>query len=135
MCKNVWINENLDTLQRKERAILRTVVDFAKDKGREARIVGEKIIISGTKYRYKSLNNLPEQINLEWVFTRLDKHYVYLQSEFSPHSSFAKVNFTYKRNPHTSAEQAFCFQKASGNNMPELAKSILMAGIKTTQQW
>ena len=146
LCKNIWINENLDQQQRKERAILRTVVDFAKDQGREARMVGDQVIISGLKYSFASLDNLPEQIRLEKVFTRTDEHFVYFQSEFSPHSSFAKVKFTYKNNQHTSAEQAFCFQKATGNNMPDLAKTVLtiddprkckalVANIKTTEQW
>ena len=125
LCKNIWVNENLDSTQRKERAILRTVVDFAKDLGKEVRIVGEQIIISGLKYTYETLQNLPEQISLERVFTRSDEQYIYFQSEFSPHSSFAKVKFTYKGNPHTSAEQAFCYQKAKGNDFPDLAKSIL----------
>ena len=109
-------------------------------------MVGEQIIISGLKFTYETLQNLPEQISLERVFTRSDDQYVYFQSEFSPHSSFAKVKFTHKGNPHTSAEQAFCYQKAKGNNMPDLAKSILdtedprkcksmAAVITTTPQW
>ena len=146
LCKNIWVNENLDSTQMKERAILRTVVDFAKDIGKEARMVGEQIIISGLKYTYDTLQNLPEQISLERVFTRSDDQYIYFQSEFSPYSSFAKVKFTYKGIPHTSAEQAFCYQKAKGNDFPDLAKSILVtedprkcksmaAVITTTPQW
>ena len=121
-------------------------VIFAKDQGREARIVGDQVVISGLKYNFASLDKLPEQISLEKVFTRTDDHYVYFQSEFSPHSSFAKVKFNYTNNQHTSAEQAFCFQKAAGNNMHDLAKSVLtiddprkckalVANIKTTEQW
>ena len=146
LCKNIWVNENLDSTQRKERAILRTVVDYTKDMGKEARMVGEQVIISGLKYTYEKLQNLPEQISLERVFTRSDDQYVYFQSEFSPHSSFAKVKFIYKGNPHTSAEQAFFYQKAKGNDMPDLEKSILdtedprkcksmAAVITTTPQW
>ena len=146
LCKHIWINENLDIQQRKGRAILRTVVDFAQNQGREARVVGDQIVISGIKYNYESLKNLPEQLSLKRVFTCMEDQYVYLQSEFSPHSSFAPVNFNYKGNPHSSAEQAFCFQKAVGNNRPVLAKSVLethdprlckaiTAVIKPSQQW
>ena len=102
-----------------------TIVDFAKDQEQEAEMVGDQILITGFKYNYENLDRLSNQISMDKVFTRMDDNYVYFKSEFSPHSSFAKFNFTYMGKPHTSAEQAFLYQKAEGNYRPELAKTIL----------
>ena len=146
LCKTIWINENLDSDQRKQRAIMRTIVDFAKDKGKEARLVGDIMIISGLKYEFDRLDHLPEQIELDKVFTHLEDDFVLFQSEYSWCSSFARVDFEYKGRKYTTAEQAFCYEKAVGNDQPDIAEEVLkttdprkckslVATIKTSPEW
>ena len=125
LCKSIWINENLYQDQRKQRAIMRTVVDFAKEKGKEARLVGDTMIISGLKYSFDRLGALPDEISLTKVFTREDDEFVYFQSEYSSFSSFAPAVFNYKGNKFANAEQAFSHSKVKENNKNDLADIIL----------
>ena len=125
MCKTIWINENLEQDQRKQRAYMRTVVDYAKEKGKEARLVGDIMIVSGLKYSLDRLGALPDEINLIKVFTREDDEFVYFQSEYSSFSSFAPAVFNYKGNKFANAEQAFSHSKAKENNKDDLAETIL----------
>ena len=146
MCKAIWINENLDPDQRKHRAIMRTVVDFAKEKGKEARLVGDILIVSGLKYSFDRLGALPDEINLTKVFTREDDEFVYFQSEYSSFSSFAPAVIDHKGNKFANAEQAFSYSKVKENNKDDLAEMILkttdprrckqLASItQTTEKW
>ena len=43
---------------------MRLVVDYVKEQGREARMVGDMMIISGLKYTFDRIGNLPEEVNL-----------------------------------------------------------------------
>ena len=54
------------------------------------------MILSGLKYTFERLEQLPEQVKEEKVFTRFDGKYVYFQSELSCFSSFVPVEFVYK---------------------------------------
>ena len=146
MCKAIWINENLDPDQRKHRAIMRTVVEYAKEKGKEARLAGDILIVSGLKYSFDRLGALPDEINLTKVFTREDDEFVYFQSEYSSFSSFAPAVINHKGNKFANAEQAFSHSKAKENNKDELAETILkttdprrckqLASItQTTEKW
>ena len=125
ICKTIWINENLDPDQRKQRAIMRTVVDYAKEKGKEARLAGDIMIVSGLKYSFDRLGALPDEINLTKVFTREDDEFVYFQSEYSSFSSFAPAVINHKGNKFANAEQAFSHSKAKENNKDDLAETIL----------
>ena len=51
---------------------LRALADLAKDKKREARVIGDTLIVSGIKYKHTDIDKLPDKVNLEDAFTRVD---------------------------------------------------------------
>ena len=110
-CKKVWINERLDDEQRLQRMELRALADLAKDKKREARVVGDTLIVSGIKYKHTDIDKLPDEVNLEDAFTRVDGEHIYFNSEhsflsaFYPQSSRTKVKYTRWRNRLTRIER------------------------------
>ena len=127
---------------------MRSVVDYTKEQGREARMVRDMMIISGLKYTFDRIGNLPEEVNLTKVFTCEDEEYVYFRSfvEYSSFSSFAPAVFNYKGNKFHNAEQAFTHGKAKENENDNLAKTILqttdprkckqlVANIQTSTAW
>ena len=145
-CEKVWINERLDDEQRLQRMELRALADLAKEKKREARVVGETLIVSGIKYKHADLDKLPDEVNLEEAFTRVDGEYIYFNSEHSFLSAFYPVEFTYKKQTYQTAEQAHAHRKAKGNNHLDIAKQILQQsnprkckqlakGLTTSQTW
>ena len=123
-CKLVWINECLDSEQRKIRSEIRAVVDLAKSIGREARTVGENAIISGIKYSHQSLHTLPPEITLEKAFTRELNGHIYFNSEHSPLSSFYPAEINYGNEKYCHNEQAYQHQRAVTVGNVDIAKQI-----------
>ena len=145
-CANVWINERLDDEQRTQRMEMRALADLAKEQQREARVVGDTLIVSGIKYKHADIYKLPDDISLEMAFTRTDGEYIFFNSEHSFLSAFYPVDFEYKKQDYQSAEQAHAHRKAKDNGHHDIAKLILKEkdprkckqlakGLSTTQTW
>ena len=87
-CENVWINERLVDQQKTQRMELRALSDLAKENHREARVVGDVLIVSGIKHKHADIQNLPDDVNLEDAFTRVDGDHIFFNSEHSFLSAF-----------------------------------------------
>ena len=123
-CEKVWINERLDDEQRLQRMELRALADLAKDKKRDARVLGETLIVSGIKYKHADIDKLPDEVNLEDAFTRVDGEYIYFNSEHSFLSAFYPAELTYKKQVYQTSEQAHAHRKAKGNGHHDIANKF-----------
>ena len=102
--------------------------------------------MSGIKYKHADIEKLPDEVNLEEAFTRVDGEYIYFNSEHSFLSAFYPAEFMYKKQTYQMAEQAHAHRKAKGNNHLDIAKQILQQsnprkckqlakGLTTSQTW
>ena len=123
-CRNVWINECLDDDQKRVRSEVRAVADLAKSQGKEARAVGDTVIISGIKYHHQTFSTLPPGITLEKAFTREHNNKIYFNSEHSPLSSFYPSDIEYQNSKYIHNEQGFQHQKAVTMGNLDLANKI-----------
>ena len=114
-CENVWINERLNDQQETQRMELRALSDLAKENHREARVVGDVLIVSGIKHKHADIQNLPDDVNLEDAFTRIDGDHIFFNLEHSYLSAFYPVEFVYKKQKYQTAEQAHAHRKAKDN--------------------
>ena len=121
-CANVWINERLDDEQRTQRMEMRALADLAKEQQREARVVGDTLIVSGIKYKHADIYKLPDDISLEMAFTRTDGEYIFFNSEHSFLSAFYPVDFEYKKQDYQNAEQAHAHRKAKDNGHHDIGE-------------
>ena len=125
---------------------LRALADLAKEHQREARVVGDTLIVSGIKYKHADIYKLPDDISLEEAFTRIDGDDIFFNSEHSFLSAFYPVDFMYKCQDYQNAEQAHAHRKAKDNGHHGIAKLILKQkdprkckqlakGLTTSQTW
>ena len=124
-CSQIWINECLDELQKRNRAEIRAVVDLATSLGKEARAVAETAIISGIRYDHPVLHTLPKNLSLERAFTREIDNRLYFNSEHSVLSSFFPIDIEYNNKTYKNLEQGYQHTRAEQAKNMEVAQAIM----------
>ena len=96
--RGVWINPDLTSSQRQQRAEMRAVHLHAKQSGAQSSIRGDSISINGMRYRYNDLAKLPPNLSLKAAKTKETPSGLAFNSPNAPLSNFYTASFKWNGN-------------------------------------
>ena len=122
----IWINEDLPTQVKERRGAIRSVVNFAKSRGIEAKAQFDHCLVDGKRYSYNTLQQLPESLSLSSAKTlKVNDKEIAFASRFSPLSNFYPSEIIVNGTSYSCVEQAYQHIKAVTENKEEIADTIM----------
>ena len=124
--ERIFINEDLPTPVKSRRADLRSIVQHARSEGISAKQTGDRIVVDGHTYSYKTLDCLPAKYALEAARTKsIGEDVTAFYSKHSPFSNFYPCKLTVDNDSFTSVEQAYQATKAKLAGRDDIAMKIM----------
>ena len=110
--KYIRIQDDLPVEIQNERKEMRCLAALARDRGHNATMKGNALIVDDIRYLYKDLDDLPEGINMTNAkLVKLEDGWAF-QSHHAFCSNMAKCNIRYKEIDFTSSEQVYWYKCA-----------------------
>ena len=112
---DIYLNDDHTAFQKSQLADLRSLAQYAKKIGHDARISGFFLIICGRRYAHHELHDLPSDITLEKAKTQdVDKGKgIAFQSKHSLLSNLSRCDIVYDKIDFKSAESAYQYVRAT----------------------
>ena len=131
---NFFIKEDFPILIEQRRQKIFPIFKAARDQGKKATLVADKLIIDGRQYTVENLDTLPAALQLKNISTHvMDKSVLFYGSD-SPFSSFYPSTFTLDGKTFTTCEQFLQYQKALHTGENETACKILQTNEPLEQR-
>ena len=122
----VWINEDLPIQVKERRSAIRSVVNFARSKGIDAKTQSDHCLVDGKHYSYSTLDQLPEGLSLSSAKTlKVNDKEIAFASRFSPLSNFYPSEIVVNGTSYSCVEQAIQHSKALNEGIEEIAGAIM----------
>lgn len=126
--KNVFLNEDLPPKVNAYRADLRCLVNHAKSKNVNAKLLGNRVSIDNKLYSHKDIDKLPEGLRMTDAKIVETAKGIAFQSSYAYLSNFFPCKIKFNGTQFESAEHAYQFSRATFLGYHSTADSIIRAG-------
>lgn len=130
--KIAFLNEDLPAKTNQQTADLRCIVNHAKSKNVNARILGDKISIDNKTYSYKDIDRLPQGLKISDAKMIDTPRGIAFQSQYAFLSNFFPTPVKYNGLHFASAEHAYQYKRAIFLGNQDAAHNARIA--KTSQE-
>lgn len=124
--QNVFVNDDLLAEARQNREQMRDISNYARKKGFESKVSGDKLTVNGKIYQPHELDLLPREISLEKIRMRKRGDGIALQGETSCLSNFYPCRIDMWNQTFNFSEQAFQYIKCITCGKEETAHKIML---------
>ena len=121
---NIWLNDDPNSLIRKQKLENRSIVKCAVQQGYEAKQKGHGVVVNGRYFSRDNLEQLPEKIKLHNTRTRMTDNAVGFQGKQAPLSDMYKCTIEMDGIKHKSAEHTIQYKKVMLEELKDLAQKI-----------
>ena len=126
--KRVWINEDLGSISKRKRNIIRLITKEAQLQGIDCRSGKYSLHMNRTKFDCDNLDDLPPPLHpTQLKQVQIDAETIAYQSEFAPFSNFYPSPITIGSHKFFCLEQAFQFLRAKTLGKPLVAMKIYLS--------
>lgn len=124
--RNVFVNDDLPIEARQNREQMREISNYAKEKGFESKVSGDKLTVNGKVYHPHEMDLLPNELSLEKIRTRRRGDGIAFQGETSCLSNFFPCELTLFNQTFNCSEQAYQYMKCITCKKEETAHKIML---------